>query len=115
MPKFAKAFGVRKLQAELDFVDVPLQTDAWLFIDPFAIGQRVDPWSQKCHGTLVAFFQAIVDRIRAGSLEEARERWPTYVNRMKLGLDYPKSVPPERVLALSRLSSSLMLSRIPRQ
>lgn len=73
MPRFSHAFGIKKSQAELDFVDVPLQTDAWLFIDPFAIGQRVDPWSQNCHRTLTTFFQAIVDRIRADLLVEARE------------------------------------------
>lgn len=73
MPRFSQAFGIKKSQAELDFVDVPLHTDIWLFIDPFAVGQRVDPWSQKCHGTLVTFFQKVVDHIRAGRLEEARE------------------------------------------
>lgn len=73
MPKFSKAFGISKTQAELDFVDVPLQTDAWLFIDPFAIGQRVDSWSQQCHRTLVAFFQRVVDCIREGRLDEAQE------------------------------------------
>jgi len=73
MPRFSKAFGINKSQPELDFVDVPLHTDAWLFIDPFAIGQRVDPWSQKSYRTLTAYFQTIVDRIRAGRLDEARE------------------------------------------
>jgi hypothetical protein len=73
MPKFAKAFGIKKSQAELDFVDIPLHTDIWLFIDPFAIGQRVDSWSQQCHRTLVAFFQRMVDCIRDGRLDEARQ------------------------------------------
>ena len=72
MPKFSKAFGIAKSQAELDFVDVPLHTDAWLFVDPFAIGQRVDSWSQQCHRTLVAFFQRVVDCIREGRIDEAR-------------------------------------------
>jgi len=72
MPTFSRAFGINKSQGELDFVDVPLHTDMWLFVDPFAIGQRVDPWSQQCHRTLVAFFQRVVDDIRAGYLEEAR-------------------------------------------
>jgi hypothetical protein len=73
MPRFSQAFGVKKSQAELDFVDVRLQTDIWLFIDPFAISQRLDPWSQRSHGTLVAFFQKVVDHIRASRLTEARE------------------------------------------
>src|SRR6267378_4519336 len=73
MPRFSQAVGIKKSQAELDFVDVPLQTDIWLFIDPFAISQRLDPWSQRSHGTLVAFFQKVVENIRAGRLTEARE------------------------------------------
>ena len=64
---------MKKSQAELDFVDVPLHTDAWLFLDPFAIGQRVDSWSQQCHRTLIAFFQRVVDCIRSGRLDEARQ------------------------------------------
>src|SRR5436309_3016210 len=66
MPTFSKAFGIEKSQGELDFVDVPLHTDVWLFIDPFAVGQRIDPWSQSAHRTLVAFFQRVIDCIREG-------------------------------------------------
>ena len=73
MPRFSEAFDISKSQAELDFVDVPLETDIWLFIDPFAVSQRLDPWSRRCHATLVAFFQRIIDQIRAGSPYEARE------------------------------------------
>jgi hypothetical protein len=72
MPLFSKAFGINKSQPELDFVNIPLHTDIWLFIDPFAISQRVDPWSQECHRTLFSYFQHIVDFIRAGRLNEAR-------------------------------------------
>jgi hypothetical protein len=73
MPRFSQAFGIDKTQPELDFIDVPLHKDVWMFIDPFAIGQRVDAWSQECHRTLVAFFQRVVDGIRGGELDEARE------------------------------------------
>ena len=70
---FSKAFGIAKSQAELDFVDVPLNTDIPLFIDPFAISQRPERWSQQCHRTLMAFFQRVVDAIRAGREREAIE------------------------------------------
>jgi hypothetical protein len=73
MPKFSKAFNLGKTQLELDFVDIPLHTDDWLFIDPFAISQRSDPWSQQAHRTLVAFFQKVVDFIRSDDTEEARK------------------------------------------
>jgi hypothetical protein len=73
MPLFSKAFKLRKTQLELDFVDIPLQTDVWLFLDPFAISQRTDPWSQQAHRTLVSFFQRIVDYVREGRLDRAEE------------------------------------------
>ncbi|MCX5889041.1 MAG: hypothetical protein NTY36_06265 [Deltaproteobacteria bacterium] len=69
---FSQAFELGKSQAELDFVDIPLNADVPLFIDPFAISQRLDQWSQKAHRTLIGFFQTIVDSIRSGSDDRAR-------------------------------------------
>jgi len=73
MSRFSQVFGVNKTQAELDFVDVDLATDMPLFIDPFAIRQRPDPFSQTCTNTLVDFFQHVVDNIRAGNEYEAKK------------------------------------------
>jgi hypothetical protein len=72
MPTFSDAFGIAKSQAELDFVDVSLNRDNRLFVDPFALSQKVDRWSQDAHYTVVTFFQSVVDRIRQG--DEARVR-----------------------------------------
>lgn len=73
MPQFSKAFKLGKTQLELDFVDIPLQTDVWLFVDPFAISQRPDPWSQQAHRTIMTFFQRIVDYTREGRLDDAEK------------------------------------------
>ena len=70
--KISEAFNLGKTQAQLDFVDVDLARDAPLFIDPFAISQRLDSLSQECHLTLEAFFQRFVDSIRAGQPDDAR-------------------------------------------
>jgi hypothetical protein len=72
MPTFARHFRLGKTQAELDFVDVPLARDIPLFLDPFAISQRPDRWAQHAHAHLVAFFQRVIDGIRAGRDQEAR-------------------------------------------
>jgi len=72
MPKFSTAFQIAKAQAELDFVDVSLTTDNLLFLDPFALSQRPDRWSQDAHHTLVTFFQHLIDEIRDGSLDRAQ-------------------------------------------
>ena len=73
MTFFSQFFELRKNQAELDFVDVPVDGDIPLFIDPFAISQRPDRWSQACHHTLISFFQRIVENIRSNRKEQAKE------------------------------------------
>src|SRR5271154_412148 len=92
MPRFTDAFSLGKSQSELDFVDVRLDTDTWLCIDPFAISQRLDPLSTSCHRTLLAYFQHVVDSIRAENDSEAMEllghlREP---NETRLGLSSNK-------------------------
>ncbi|HVS27128.1 MAG TPA: hypothetical protein VHE58_07520 [Burkholderiales bacterium] len=69
---FSQHFGLDKSQGELDFVDVPLNRDIALFVDPFAISQRPDRWSQDSHAHLLAFFQKVVDSIRSNRSDEAR-------------------------------------------
>jgi hypothetical protein len=73
MTTFSKHFGLNKSQGELDFVDIPLNRDIALFLDPFAISQRPDRWSQDAHAHLLAFFQKVIDCIRANRHDEARQ------------------------------------------
>jgi len=73
MPRFSAAFGIDKTQSELDFVDVSLNTDNRLFVDPFVLSQKADRWSHDAHSTVVTFFQSIIDNIREGNEDRARE------------------------------------------
>lgn len=72
MPRFSQHFRLDKSQGELDFIDVQLDRDNPLFIDPFAVSLRSDRWGSEAHAMLVSFFQAVVDRIREGQFESAR-------------------------------------------
>lgn len=73
MARFSQHFQLGKSQGEVDFIDVRLDRDNPLFVDPFAVSLRSDRWGADAHGLLVAFFQAVVDRIREGRLESARQ------------------------------------------
>jgi len=73
VPTFSKVFGINKTQPELDFVNVHLNRDAPLFIDPYAISQRRDSWSLSCHELIKSFFQLIIESIRAGNYDKAKE------------------------------------------
>jgi hypothetical protein len=70
--KFSQAFGLRRRQAELDFVDVELAKDTPLFVDPFALSIRKDEWSHSCTEHIVSFFQTVIDAIHAGDDDRAR-------------------------------------------
>ena len=64
---FTDYFNLGKSQGEIDFVNVPIDGDIPLFIDPFALSQRLDPISSVCHDTLVDYFSILLDSIRFGN------------------------------------------------
>ena len=65
-------FKLNKSQAELDFVDVPLNGDIPLFIDPHALGKREDVWSIEASNLVVDFFQQAIAHIRQGEDNRAK-------------------------------------------
>ncbi len=87
---FAQIFELGLEQVQLDFVDITPASDTPLFIDPFAISIRNDPWSELCHQHITHFFQTALDCIREGN--DARSR------RLLNGLSEPN----ETCLGFSR-------------
>ncbi|WP_319409498.1 hypothetical protein [uncultured Desulfosarcina sp.] len=67
MPSISDHFRLNKSQSELDFVNVELEEDNPIFIDPFAISIRNDQLSKKCHEIIVDFFSRIIESIRANN------------------------------------------------
>ena len=72
MATFSERFGLLKAQGELDFVDVRLDRDTPLFVDPFALSMRQDRWGADAHALLLSYFQEVIDRIRRGRIDGAR-------------------------------------------
>jgi hypothetical protein len=64
--RFSEYFGLRAAQHELDFVDIPLETDIPLFVDPYAISVRDDPWFVECNNIIVDYFDLVLGAIRDG-------------------------------------------------
>lgn len=71
--KFSEAFSLRKTQAQLDFVDVDLDADTPLYLDPYALTTREDEWSVECHAAVVSFFAAVLNCVRTGNQRRGAE------------------------------------------
>lgn len=66
MPRVSDHYALGRSQDELDVVDVPIDEDIPLFVDPFAITQRADEWGRKCHQLLTEYFDTLIAMIRNG-------------------------------------------------
>jgi len=63
---FSGHFGIGKSQPELDFVDIDLNGDLPLYVDPFAIANHDNEWARRCNDRIIAFFQHAIDAIHRG-------------------------------------------------
>ena len=70
--KISEIFNLLKTQYELDFVDVDIEKDNHLYLDPFFISTRVDPWSVNASRTIKSFFQYTIDLILANQTSQAK-------------------------------------------
>lgn len=91
---FSEYFNLNKQQAELDFVDVFIDDDKSLYIDPYVFKIRNDAWSVECNNLIVDFFNTVVIAIKNKEI--------TYAKRLLDQLAEPK----ETHLGVSRLSVS---------
>lgn len=86
--RFSEYFDLKKSQAELDFVDIPLDTDIKLFVDPYAISIVRHPWFIECNNLLVDFFETLIAAIKRGNKSESKHLLSNLgeVNNTHLGL-----------------------------
>lgn len=70
--KLSKKYSLNRSQAELDFVDVDINRDLPLFVDPHFLGRRTDPWSMRASQTIRSFFGYFLGLLSQGEIDEAR-------------------------------------------
>lgn len=67
MPTFNEYFKLPLKQAEVDYVNVDLETDTPLYLCPYAIQIRSDDWSHECGQLIRSFFGEVLNQIRKGN------------------------------------------------
>lgn len=70
--RVSEHFGIGETQGTLDFVDVYIDRDVRLFIDPTVLASVNSDWASECASSVQGFFQAVLDLIRAGDEGRAR-------------------------------------------
>ena len=86
--KISERLGIEKTQFELDFVDIDIDGDLPLFIDPIYISKANTPMINKMYSTLSNFFDYLMELINIGNITEARNVFLNLneVNDIHLGL-----------------------------
>lgn len=90
--RVSKYFKLNKKQFELDFVDVELNGDMPLFIDPYALSKREDLFSMESNQLIVSFFQKVIDDIKNSRYDLAQQNlnFLSEPNETRLGLSSKK-------------------------
>lgn len=70
--KISEIFILEKMQHELDFVDIDIEHDIPLFIDPYFLSMRNDPWSRNASRTINSFFQYLIELLNSKEISEAK-------------------------------------------
>lgn len=91
--KISEILGIGKTQFELDFVDIDVDGDLPLFIDPIYISKANTPMINKMYSTLSNFFDYLMELINMGNITEARNIFLNLneVNDIYLGLSKNKA------------------------
>ena len=66
-------FNLNKNQSELEFLDVRLDTDVRLYIDPTSFSLLNNNWGIECTDLIRDYFQKVIDYIKQGNKNKALE------------------------------------------
>lgn len=69
--KFTEFFKINS--DDIDFVDIYVNCDLPLFLDPFGISALRTPWAKECENQIATYFQYLIDCIRNGDNKSIKQ------------------------------------------
>lgn len=88
--RFSEYFKIDRTQPYLDFVDIRLDTDIAVFLDPSAIKASTSTFGHECASLIQTYFEAVLQRIRAGKDAEAQRLVSCLNERNEFHLGYSR-------------------------
>lgn len=93
--KISQKYNLNKSQSELDFIDIDIEKDIPLFIDPYRISKLSGPFIDEANGIINNYFSYLVELLASGKYQAARSIFVNLneVNETCLGFskDKPRS------------------------
>ena len=71
--RVSEYFDLGKSQPYLDFVDIRLDTDIEVFVDPTALRSLKSSWGHECASLVQDYFEAVLSHIKKGEHAEAQK------------------------------------------
>lgn len=108
--KISELFGLGKTQYELDFVDVDIDSDTPLFLDPYFIAKNDFPLSYEAHLSLKSYFNSLLCALRENRITDAKELFSHLGESNEICLGFSMSKPQGKGMGPSdatRIFSSL--------
>jgi hypothetical protein len=69
--RFSDHYRINRRQSQIDFVDIPLDTDISLYVDPYALSVSGSDWLRECGNIIVNYFDLLLRSIRKGDEKKA--------------------------------------------
>jgi hypothetical protein len=91
--KISRHLNLGVTQHEIDFIDIDIDNDTPLFIDPHFLATRSDSWSKDATRSIRSFFRHFLTLVRSGERDKALElfRFLREPNETRLGLSKRRS------------------------
>lgn len=86
--KLSEFFKLNRTQPYLDFVDIPINTDLEVFLEPVAIKALSSPWGNELSSLLQTFFETVLLKIRNGDDRSAQGLLASLNERNEFHLGY---------------------------
>lgn len=86
--RVSQFYDLGQTQPALEFVDVDIQADTRVYVDPRALRSIDSDWAHECVSLLQSFFSAVLDSIQSGRHKRALELLASLSepNETRLGL-----------------------------
>ena len=91
--KISDLFGLKRSQHELDFVDVDIDSDTPLFLDPYFIAKNDFPFAYDARLSLRSFFACLLNALKKNRIDEAKELFSHLGESNEVCLGFSKAKP----------------------